>query len=138
MHQGFPEKRKFPFRAILFALTAMALQLQPNTASANQDHFASELRPLDEFQVSQIVVRADHVFAYLIDHDSAIYHVEVGEFVGQNDGRIKKIDHCGVWIVERVVDDTDQWIERRNFLKTKAFDRDSRCSNAAKKWLGKH
>jgi type IV pilus assembly protein PilP len=87
---------------------------QPNSLLAselNRRKEPLESFPLDGMQMVGSVGRGGRPFA-LLKVDSLLYQVKVGDYIGQNYGRITKIDETQIVLREIVQDAAGEWIER--------------------------
>jgi type IV pilus assembly protein PilP len=87
---------------------------QPNSLLAselNRRKEPLESFPLDGMQMVGSVGRDGRPFA-LLKVDSLLYQVKVGDYIGQNYGRITKIDETQIVLREIVQDAAGEWIER--------------------------
>ena len=67
--------------------------------------------PLDSmFLVGSIIKAGQHVA--LVKVDNLLYQVKLGNYLGQNFGRVMKIDETEVTLREIVQDAVGEWIER--------------------------
>ena len=90
-------------RFLSAALFASLLVASP--ADASRQKFATELQPLSNFQIFDIVSRPDGSrYALISDAIGALYHVEVGEYIGLDGGKIISIDKDGIDLLELEVD----------------------------------
>jgi len=102
-------------------LTVALAKLQANNHSAlapdpNRRHEPLESYPLDTITMVGTVKKANIMFA-IVQVDKAVFHVAVGDHIGQNDGEIKAITESELSIAERVQDASDQWVERKTNLE---------------------
>jgi type IV pilus assembly protein PilP len=70
-----------------------------------------EAYPLDSMGMVGSVDKVGQPFA-LLRVDNLLYQVKVGDYLGQNYGRITRIDETGVELREIVQDAAGEWIER--------------------------
>lgn len=75
-----------------------------------------EAFPLDSLSMVGSVVKAGRPHA-LIKADSLLYYVKVGEYVGQNYGKVTRIGETEVTLREIVQDAAGEWIERISTLQ---------------------
>jgi type IV pilus assembly protein PilP len=75
-----------------------------------------EAYPLDSMSMVGSVVRNGRQFA-LLRVDNLLYQVKVGDYLGQNYGRVTDIDETQVHIREIVQDAAGEWIERSTNLQ---------------------
>lgn len=86
---------------------------RPDTARPRE---ALEAYPLDSLRMVGNLVRGGKVVA-LVQSDRMLFQVRVGNYVGQNYGRIVRISEDEVSIREIVQDAAGDWIERDSALK---------------------
>ena len=87
---------------------------QPNSllsAELNRRKEPLEAYPLDSMSMVGSVNRQGRPFA-LLRVDALLYQVKVGDHLGQNYGRITKIDETEIAMREIVQDAAGEWIER--------------------------
>jgi type IV pilus assembly protein PilP len=72
--------------------------------------------PLDSMTMVGSVARGGQPFA-LLRVDSLLYQVKVGDYLGQNYGRVTRIDETEVLLREIVQDAAGEWIERSASLQ---------------------
>lgn len=92
---------------------------QPNSAVAaelNRRKEPLENFPLDSMTMVGSVTKKGVPFA-LLKVDSLLYQVKVGEYLGQNFGKITKITETEVSLREIVQDAAGEWIERPTTLQ---------------------
>lgn len=70
-----------------------------------------EAYPLDSMAMVGSVARGGRPFA-LLRVDNLLYQVKVGDYIGQNYGKITKISETDVAVREVVQDASGEWIER--------------------------
>jgi len=87
---------------------------QPNSllaAEINRRKEPLEAYPLDSMSMVGSVTKQGQPFA-LLRVDSLLYQVKVGDYLGQNYGRITKIAETEIGLREIVQDAAGEWIER--------------------------
>ncbi len=87
---------------------------QPNSllaAEINRRKEPLESYPVDSMSMVGSVVRQGRQFA-LLRVDSLLHNVKVGDYLGQNYGKIVKISETNVSLREIVQDAAGEWIER--------------------------
>ncbi len=92
---------------------------QPNSllaAELNRRKEPLEAYPLDNLKMVGSVVRNGRQFA-LMRADNLLYQVTVGNYMGQNFGKITKISETEVALREIVQDAAGEWIERTSTLQ---------------------
>jgi type IV pilus assembly protein PilP len=92
---------------------------QPNSLLAselNRRKEPLEAYPLDSMSMVGSVARSGRPYA-LLRVDNLLYQVTVGDHLGQNYGRVTKIDETEVTLREIVQDAAGEWIERNASLQ---------------------
>jgi len=87
---------------------------QPNSmlaAEINRRKEPLEAYPLDSMSMVGSVVKQGRQYA-LLRVDSLLYQVKVGDYLGQNYGKITKISETDISLREIVQDAAGEWIER--------------------------
>ncbi len=104
---------------------AQALKRDSNQATANAALIAPELmrrkEPLEAFPLDAVamvgsLVKAGQPVA-LVRVDNLVYQVRLGHYLGQNYGRITKVDETSLSLREIVQDAAGEWIERTATLQ---------------------
>jgi type IV pilus assembly protein PilP len=92
---------------------------QPNSLLAtelNRRKEPLEAYPIDSMSMVGSVAKIGRPFA-LLRVDNLLYQVKVGDYLGQNYGRITKIDETQIALREIVQDAAGEWIERSTNLQ---------------------
>ncbi|GIX23011.1 MAG: pilus assembly protein PilP [Caldimonas sp.] len=92
---------------------------QPNSliaAELNRRREPLEAYPLDSMTMVGSVSRQGRQYA-LLRVDNLLYQVKVGDYLGQNYGRITRITETEVSLREIVQDAAGEWIERTSSLQ---------------------
>jgi type IV pilus assembly protein PilP len=92
---------------------------QPNSmlaAEINRRKEALEAYPLDSMSMVGSVVKQGRQYA-LLRVDNLLYQVKVGDYLGQNYGKITKITETEIALREIVQDAAGEWIERPGSLQ---------------------
>lgn len=92
---------------------------QPNSllaAEINRRKEPLEAYPLDSMSMVGSVVKQGHPYA-LLKVDNLLYQVKLGDYLGQNYGKITKITETDVSLREIVQDAAGEWIERTGSLQ---------------------
>ena len=108
-----------PFSAQKFTGVLKQESRQPNSemaAELNRRKEPLEAFPLDSMTMVGSVNRKGVPVA-LLKVDSLLYQVKVGEYLGQNYGKITKISETEITLRERVQDAAGEWIERPTTLQ---------------------
>ena len=104
---------------------AQALKRDSNQATANAALIAPELArrkepleaaPLDTAAMVGSLIKEGRPVA-LVRVDNLLYQVHVGNYLGQNYGRITKVTETGITLREIVQDAAGEWIERTATLQ---------------------
>lgn len=80
---------------------------------ANRRRELLEAFPLDGLNMVGTLGEGNDVIALVVDPDKVIYRVVVGNYMGQNEGRVLAISEGQVDLVELVSDGAGGWIERQ-------------------------
>jgi type IV pilus assembly protein PilP len=86
--------------------------LQPDMARRRE---ALEIHPLDTIKMVGHIRRQGQDVA-LLNIDSSVFTVKVGNYLGQNFGKIQKISESEILIKELVQDASGDWVERQASL----------------------
>jgi type IV pilus assembly protein PilP len=92
---------------------------QPNTllaAEINRRKEPLEAYPLDSMSMVGSVTKQGRPYA-LLRVDNLLYQVKVGDYLGQNYGKITKITETDISLREIVQDAAGEWIERTSALQ---------------------
>lgn len=92
---------------------------QPNSllaAEINRRKEPLEAYPLDSMTMVGSVVKQGHPYA-LLRVDNLLYQVKIGDYLGQNYGKITKINETDVSLREIVQDAAGEWTERTGSLQ---------------------
>lgn len=69
--------------------------------------------PLDGLDMVGTLGEGESLIALVIDPDQVVHRVKVGNYLGQNDGRIVAINDSRIDLVELVPDGAGGWLERQ-------------------------
>ena len=108
-----------PFSAQKLSVALKQEARQPNSllaAELNRRREPLEAYPLDSMSMVGSVTREGQPFA-LLRVDNLLYQVKVGDYLGQNYGRVTRIDETQVNLREIVQDAAGEWIERTASLQ---------------------
>ena len=86
------------------------------SAELNRRREPLEAYPLDSMNMVGSVSKQGRPFA-LLRVDNLLYQVKVGDYLGQNYGRITQIDETQIALREIVQDAAGEWIERPGVLQ---------------------
>lgn len=98
-----------PFSAPQASQEAKGNGLRPDTSRRKEP---LELYPLDGLSMLGIIEKDKRTFALIRSSDGTIHQVTVGNYAGQNYGRIINIHEDRVDLIEIIPDGTGGWIER--------------------------
>jgi type IV pilus assembly protein PilP len=107
-----------PFSAQKLSVALRQEVRQPNSMLAvemNRRKEPLEAFPLDSMSMVGSVNKQGRPYA-LLRVDNLLYQVKVGDYLGQNYGKITKIDETEVALREIVQDAVGEWIERTSNL----------------------
>ncbi len=116
-YAGLQSVEPFSTQKLTVALKQEARQ--PNSALSsemNRRKEPLESYPLDSMSMVGSVDKQGRRFA-LLKVDKLLYQVKVGDYMGQNYGRITKIDETQIVLREIVQDAAGEWIERPTSLQ---------------------
>ena len=108
-----------PFSAQKLSVALKQELKQPNSllaAELNRRKEPLEFYTLDGMNMVGSVVKQGRPFA-LLKVDNLLYQVKVGDYLGQNYGRITKITETEISLREIVQDAAGEWIERPGTLQ---------------------
>lgn len=108
-----------PFSTQKLSVAIRQEAAQPNsllTAEINRRKEPLEAYPLDNMSMVGSLTREGRRYA-LLRVDSLLYQVKVGDYIGQNFGRITKISETEISLREVVQDAAGEWIERTSTLQ---------------------
>jgi len=75
-----------------------------------------ESYPLDSLAMVGTLTRDKHTWAIVRAPDGTVHHVQVGNYAGENFGKIHSITESKVQITEKVQGQNNDWIEREASL----------------------
>lgn len=95
------------------------VSVAPALATANREIFSLERFDASRLVVWNIVEKKDSgdSFAYVRDPDGYIHHLGVGEYLGIRNGRVTRIDHCGIGYTELMPDAAGSFEERAQVVR---------------------
>jgi type IV pilus assembly protein PilP len=108
-----------------FDMQKLAQALRRESRAANNDLVAPELQrrkepleafPLDTMRMVGSLTKGNRLVA-LVRANNLLYQVRVGEHLGQNFGRVTRIDETELTLREVVQDATGDWVERTTALE---------------------
>ena len=108
-----------PFSAQKMTVALKQEARQPNsllTAEINRRKEPLEAYPLDSMTMVGSVLKQGHPYA-LLKVDNLLYQVKLGDYLGQNYGKITKITETDISLREIVQDAAGEWIERTGSLQ---------------------
>lgn len=107
-----------PFSTQKLSVASRQDAAQPNSALAaemNRRREPLEAFPLDTMSMVGSMSRVDGRYA-ILKVDNLLYHVKRGDYIGQNFGRILKVDEAELTLREIVQDASGEWVERISTL----------------------
>lgn len=107
-----------PFSAQKLQVAIKQESRQPNSllaAEMNRRREPLEAYPLDALAMVGSLVRGGRQYA-LLRADNLLYQIKVGDYIGQNYGRITRITETEIALREIVQDAIGEWIERTSTL----------------------
>ncbi|HEX8956814.1 MAG TPA: pilus assembly protein PilP [Burkholderiaceae bacterium] len=96
---------------------AMAKSRSPLAPDPDRRHEPLESFPLDSIVMVGVIKDKHGGQHAVVQVDKTVYDVKVGDYMGQNDGRITAITEDQISLTERVVDASDEWVERKTTLE---------------------
>ena len=108
-----------PFSAQKLIVASRQEAAQPNSllaAEMNRRKEPLEAFPLDSMKLVGSMARRDGRYA-ILKVDNLLYYVKAGAYMGQNFGRVIKIDEAEISLREIVQDSTGDWVERISTLQ---------------------
>jgi type IV pilus assembly protein PilP len=118
--QPYTEARSVePFSSQKLTVALKQEARQPNSLLAsemNRRKEPLEAYPLDSMSMVGSVTKSGRPFA-LLRVDNLLYQVKLGDYLGQNYGKITKISETEVAVREVVQDAAGEWVERPTALQ---------------------
>lgn len=108
-----------PFSTQKLAVALKQEARQPNSllsAEINRRKEPLEAYPLDSLSMVGSVAKQGRQFA-LLKADNLLYQVKIGDYIGQNYGKITKISETEIALREIVQDAAGEWTERTTALQ---------------------
>jgi type IV pilus assembly protein PilP len=108
-----------PFSTQKLAVAVRQESRQPNSLLAsemNRRKEPLESYPLDGLRMVGSMMRGGQYFA-MLKADNLLYQVKIGDYAGQNFGRITRINETEISLREVVQDAAGEWIERISTLQ---------------------
>ena len=109
-----------PFDAhrLMSAMKLGAVQVSPRLAAElNRRREPLEAYELETMAMAGTLLRQGRAVA-LVSVDRMLYQVRVGDYMGQNNGRVVKIEEGKIELREVVQDASGEWVERAASLQT--------------------
>lgn len=85
---------------------------QPGSPDFTRARQELENFPLEQLRVTGFMRQKNNLYALIIDSDKHVHRVVVGNYMGQDFGKITSITRSGVVVVESIQDNTGGWTER--------------------------
>jgi type IV pilus assembly protein PilP len=96
---------------------AAAVTRSPLAPDPNRRHEPLEAFPLDSIVMVGAIKDRTGAQHAVLQVDKTVYDVKVGNYLGQNEGRITGITESQIALTERVQDASDEWVERKTTLE---------------------
>ena len=113
-------QESFAYAAANLADPFMQVNLKPLARDKLKDQGrrreALEDYPLDALKMVGTLSRGHQTWAIIQAPDSTVHRVQVGNFVGQNSGKIIKISEAKVDVIEQIQGTLGDWVERESNL----------------------
>jgi type IV pilus assembly protein PilP len=97
-------------------LTAVKVGTGINAPDLNRRKEALEAFPLESLKMVGTLQQQKENFG-LVKADNTVFRLKVGNFVGQNFGRVTEISDTAINIKEKIQDGSGDWTERDSSLK---------------------
>lgn len=108
-----------PFSAQKLSVAIKQEATQPNSllaAEMGRRREPLEAYPLDSMSMVGSLTKSGRLYA-LLKVDNLLYQVKVGDYLGQNFGRVVKIAETEISLREVVQDAAGEWVERMSTLQ---------------------
>ncbi len=117
-----------PYETYVYAAHDMRAPFTPDSAIARQVSGAAgdglqpdfdrpreflEEFPLDSLRMVGTILMQNEMYGLILANDGSIHRVRVGEYLGQNHGRISSINEIRIELTEIIPDGTGGWTERQ-------------------------
>jgi type IV pilus assembly protein PilP len=97
-------------------LTPVKVNSGINAPDVNRRKEALEAFPLESLKMVGTLQQQKEIFG-LVKAEATVYRVKVGNYIGQNFGRVTDINDTAINVKEKVQDGTGDWTERDSSLK---------------------
>lgn len=91
-------------------------EIQPDF---NRHKEALESYPLESLAMVGSLQQHDKIFALVKSPDGILYRVKIGNYLGQNFGRINGISESEIKLLEIIQEGTNEWVEKTSVLMLK-------------------
>jgi len=108
-----PKKVRDPF------LPLEETQKAKNKQQQDRPKEPLEAFPLDSLHLVGTIDRGNKTWAVILAPDNKIFHIQVGNYIGENNGRITKITPSRVYVEEMIANSLGGWDKRQLVLKIK-------------------
>lgn len=105
---------------------------QPGSPDFTRARQALENFPLEQLRVTGYMQQKRVPYALIIDSDKQVHRVVVGNYMGQDFGKITSITRTGVVVVESIQDNTGGWAERTVTLPYGEQDAENTAASGTK------
>lgn len=95
------------------------IKQQPRPDAGRKREFLEGM-PLGSFSMVGTLNKGTYFWGLVQDSNGKVYSVKVGDYIGQNSGRITKIDEDEIDIDETVPDGKGGWMQTKTVLTLKA------------------
>ena len=114
-----PDPDPFDVHRLTSAMKLESTLVSPRlSAELNRRREPLEAYELDTMSMSGTLQRQGRAVA-LVNVDRLLYQVKVGDYMGQNNGRVVKIEEGKIELRELVRDASGEWVERAASLQTR-------------------
>lgn len=96
---------------------AQAAARGPLAPDPNRRHEPLEAFPIDSIIMVGAIKDRHGAQHAVVQVDKTVYDVKVGDYLGMNDGRIAAITEDQISLNERVLDASDEWVERKTNIE---------------------
>lgn len=109
-----------PVKQSLQILLLVCMASASASACADREKFSLERFDVDKLEIWNTAKnnQGGVFFAYVRDPDGFIHHVEIGEYIGNRNGKVVLIEKCQLTVSELFFDSNGGWIERERLLKS--------------------
>jgi type IV pilus assembly protein PilP len=95
---------------------SQAAKQSPNAPDPNRRHEPLEAFPLDSISMVGAIKDKRGAQHAVVLVDKTVYDVKVGDFMGQNDGKVSAVTEDQISLTERIQDASGEWVERKTTI----------------------